>query len=111
MPNPSRLAVLLFTDIVDSTELKTRRGSAAYTRLLERHNALPVPPQATRASSADDLISAGTERRQRCPPSATCRRSRYAARAAYHYVRRDRRDRGKSISNGKVVRCGFCGRR
>src|SRR5688572_15228210 len=40
-PNtPSRLAVLLFTDLVGSTELKTRLGAGAYSRLLSRHDAL-----------------------------------------------------------------------
>src|SRR5439155_6617798 len=33
-------AVLLFTDLVDSTGLKNRIGTAAYVPLLERHNAL-----------------------------------------------------------------------
>src|SRR5688572_17920177 len=37
---PSRLAVLLFTDIVGSTELKTRLGANAYSRLLSRHDQL-----------------------------------------------------------------------
>jgi serine/threonine-protein kinase len=37
---PSRLAVLLFTDIVGSTELKGRIGSLAYWQLLQRHNEL-----------------------------------------------------------------------
>src|SRR5687767_3222582 len=36
----SRLAVLLFTDIVGSTELKSRLGAAAYSQLLTRHDAL-----------------------------------------------------------------------
>jgi class 3 adenylate cyclase len=36
----SRLAVLLFTDIVDSTELKSRLGAAAYSRMLSRHDEL-----------------------------------------------------------------------
>src|SRR5437763_1501960 len=36
----SRLAVLVFTDIVDSAGLKTRIGATAYTPLLERHNQL-----------------------------------------------------------------------
>src|SRR5437667_1110563 len=36
----SRLAVLLFTDLVRSTELKSRLGTGGYTPLLERHNQL-----------------------------------------------------------------------
>src|SRR4051812_27479253 len=36
----SRLAVLLFTDIAGSTELKSRLGAAAYSRLLSRHDGL-----------------------------------------------------------------------
>ena len=36
----SRLAVLLFTDIVGSTELKTRLGNNGYARLLARHDAI-----------------------------------------------------------------------
>ncbi len=36
----SRHAVLLFTDVVGSTALKSRLGTCAYTRLLARHNAL-----------------------------------------------------------------------
>src|SRR5437868_992697 len=34
----SRLAVLLFTDIVGSVDLKSRLGTSAYARLLSRHN-------------------------------------------------------------------------
>src|SRR5688572_18198453 len=37
---PSRLVVLLVTDIVGSTELKSRIGLAAYARLLARHDEL-----------------------------------------------------------------------
>lgn len=36
----TRLAVLLFTDIVDSTQLKSKLGTAAYARMLARHNEL-----------------------------------------------------------------------
>jgi serine/threonine-protein kinase len=36
----TRLAVLLFTDIVGSTQLKSTLGTAVYTRLLQRHNEL-----------------------------------------------------------------------
>src|SRR5688500_20129455 len=36
----SRLAVLLFTDVVGSTDVKSKIGTAAYTRLLSRHNEL-----------------------------------------------------------------------
>src|SRR5688500_6267412 len=36
----SRLAVLVFTDIVGSTELKSHIGNNAYARLLARHDAL-----------------------------------------------------------------------
>jgi serine/threonine-protein kinase len=36
----TRLAVLLFTDIVGSTQLKEKLGGAAYTKLLTRHNEL-----------------------------------------------------------------------
>ena len=36
----SRLAVLLFTDVVGSTDLKSKIGTSAYTRLLSRHNDL-----------------------------------------------------------------------
>jgi WD40 repeat protein/class 3 adenylate cyclase len=36
----TRLTVLLLTDIVRSTELKSARGADEYARLLERHNAL-----------------------------------------------------------------------
>ncbi len=36
----SRLAVLLFTDLVGSTELKAKLGAAAFVRLLGRHDAL-----------------------------------------------------------------------
>lgn len=37
---PSRLAVLLFTDLVGSTNLKTQLGAAQFARLLGRHDAL-----------------------------------------------------------------------
>src|SRR5688572_981317 len=37
-PATSHLAVLLFTDIVGSTELKTRLGNTGYGRLLSRHD-------------------------------------------------------------------------
>ena len=36
----SRLAVLLFTDLVGSTEMKSRLGTAVYAGLLSRHDAL-----------------------------------------------------------------------
>src|SRR5690349_24629290 len=36
----ARRAVLLFTDVVGSTELKSRLGTGTYARLLARHNAL-----------------------------------------------------------------------
>src|SRR4051812_36328190 len=36
----AKLAVLLFTDVVGSTEFKSRLGTTAYARLLGRHNAL-----------------------------------------------------------------------
>src|ERR1051326_3820289 len=36
----SRLQALVFTDIVDSTGMKTRLGTVAYAASLERHNAL-----------------------------------------------------------------------
>jgi class 3 adenylate cyclase len=36
----TRLSVLLFTDIVGSTQLKSTLGTAVYTRLLQRHNEL-----------------------------------------------------------------------
>src|SRR5690348_1207745 len=36
----SRLAVLAFTDVVGSTDLKARLGDAAAGKLLERHNEL-----------------------------------------------------------------------
>src|SRR3954462_3418534 len=39
-PTSSRLAVLLFTDIVGSTDLKSRLGTTAYTAQLARHDAL-----------------------------------------------------------------------
>ncbi len=39
-PGPSRLEALVFTDIVDSTGLKSRLGTLAYTEQLKRHNAL-----------------------------------------------------------------------
>ena len=39
-PSVTRLAVLLFTDLVGSTGLKTRFGTATYARLLSRHDAL-----------------------------------------------------------------------
>ncbi len=48
-PTASRLAVLLFTDLVDSTAFKTRFGTVAFARLLGRHDAIfkqliaPVP--------------------------------------------------------------------
>jgi class 3 adenylate cyclase/serine/threonine protein kinase len=40
MSTSSRLAVLLFTDIVGSTDLKGRLGAGAYPNLLQRHNDL-----------------------------------------------------------------------
>src|SRR2546423_10183015 len=41
MPDTSpRLAVLLFTDVVGSVDLKNRLGTAAYAELLSRHNQL-----------------------------------------------------------------------
>jgi class 3 adenylate cyclase len=40
MATASRLAVLLFTDIVGSAELKGHIGTAAYATMLERHNRL-----------------------------------------------------------------------
>ena len=41
MPLPeARFAVLMFTDIVKSTDLKKRHGMPAYTTSLQRHNAL-----------------------------------------------------------------------
>src|SRR5262245_59299906 len=40
MSSPSRLAVLLFTDIVGATEMKSRLGTAGFAPLLERHNAI-----------------------------------------------------------------------
>jgi|GEM_PF-4239442 len=36
----SRMAVFLFTDIVDSTAIQNRLGTDAYLRLLARHDAL-----------------------------------------------------------------------
>ena len=48
-PHASRLAVLLFTDLVGSTGLKSRFGTVAFARLLARHDAIfkqliaPVP--------------------------------------------------------------------
>ena len=39
-PRSSRLAVLMFTDIVDSTQLKSRLGTTTYVRLLSRHDEL-----------------------------------------------------------------------
>jgi class 3 adenylate cyclase len=39
-PASSSLAVLLFTDVVGSTDLKARLSSAVYARMLARHNAL-----------------------------------------------------------------------
>jgi WD40 repeat protein/class 3 adenylate cyclase len=39
-PSSSRLAVLLFTDIAGSTELKSRLGAGGYARLLTRHDQL-----------------------------------------------------------------------
>ncbi len=40
MSTASRLAVLLFTDLVGSTDLKGRIGAPAYAGLLDRHNAI-----------------------------------------------------------------------
>ena len=38
----SRLAVLVFTDVVGSSELKTRLGVLTYAKLLARHDPHPV---------------------------------------------------------------------
>src|SRR4051812_10477372 len=40
LPRPSRLAVLMFTDIVGSSRLKGELGGAAYARLQSRHDEL-----------------------------------------------------------------------
>src|SRR5438067_880719 len=37
---PSRLAVLMFTDIVGSSRMKSELGTATYVRLLRRHDEL-----------------------------------------------------------------------
>src|SRR3954465_11632637 len=39
-PGPARELALMFTDVVGSVELKTRLGTAAYARLLARHDEL-----------------------------------------------------------------------
>ncbi len=39
-PISSRLMVLLFTDLVESVDLKTRFGAAAYAKIISRHDAL-----------------------------------------------------------------------
>jgi len=54
---PSRLEALVFTDIVDSTGLKARLGTVAYTERLQRHNALFHEAVGT------------------CPDAVSCRRS------------------------------------
>ncbi len=54
----SRLAVLLFTDIVGSTELKSKLGTLAYTRLLSVHNRL-FEDRCARFDNADILKHTG----------------------------------------------------
>jgi len=53
----TQLAVLLFTDVVGSVELKTRAGARSYERLLKRHDALftDVLRQAPSAEILNDM--------------------------------------------------------
>src|SRR5438477_13214049 len=55
---PSRLAVLIFTDIVGSTELKNRIGTNRYVQLLTRHDEIFKQLMAT-VHSAEILQDTG----------------------------------------------------
>ena len=70
----SRMAVLLFTDMVDSVALERRLGTEAYSRLLKRHHQLllQVLEQVHGGEVRNDATEARSRRNVRRQRSEAC---------------------------------------